>query len=105
MKRSPQTAVGLALAFHELATNASKYGALSTPEGRLSVRWTTADDQLHLTWTERGGPPVTPPERRGFGTRMIERTLASEFEGKVELDFASEGVTCTVVAPLPATSE
>ena len=105
LKVSPQTAVGLALAFHELATNASKYGALSSPEGRLSVRWTIADDQLHLTWTERGGPPVTPPERRGFGTRMIERTLASEFGGKVKLDFASEGVTCTVVAPLPKTSE
>ena len=102
---SPQTAVGLALALHELATNAVKYGALSTPSGRLSVRWTVLHEQLELIWTERGGPPVTPPERRGFGTRMIERTLASEFGGEVELDFAPEGVTCTMVAPLPKTAE
>jgi len=102
---SPQTAVGLALALHELATNAAKYGALSTPSGRLSVRWTVVDDQLQLIWTERGGPRVSPPERRGFGTRMIERTLASEFGGKVVLDFAPEGVTCTLIAPLPKTGE
>ena len=100
---SPQTAVGLALALHELATNAAKYGSLSISEGRVSVRWTVENEMLRLTWTERGGPPVTRPERRGFGTRMIERTLASDFGGQVELDFAPEGVTCTVVAPLPAT--
>ena len=102
---SPQAAVGLALALHELATNAAKYGALSSPEGRIFVRWTVVDDQLQLTWTERGGPPVTPPERRGFGSRMIERTLASEFGGKVDLEFAPEGVTCTMVAPLPNMAE
>jgi two-component sensor histidine kinase/PAS domain-containing protein len=101
----PQTAVTLALALHELATNAAKYGALSTPEGRIAVRWTVASDQLELTWTERGGPPVTPPEQRGFGTRMIERTLASEFGGKVDIDFAPAGVTCTMVAPLPRSAE
>jgi two-component sensor histidine kinase len=99
---SPQTAVSLALALHELATNAAKYGALSNASGRVSVRWATEDDQLRLNWREEGGPPVIAPERRGFGTRMIERTLAAEFGGKVELEFRPEGVTCAVEAPLPA---
>jgi two-component sensor histidine kinase len=58
-------------------------------------------EQLELMWSEEGGPPVAPPERRGFGTRMIERTLAAEFGGKVSLEFLPEGVRCTVVAPIP----
>jgi len=97
----PQTAVGLALALHELATNAAKYGALSTDRGSVSVRWAVADNELQLEWREQGGPPVSPPTHRGFGSRMIERTLAAEFGGKVELLFRPEGVTCTVIAPLP----
>jgi PAS domain S-box-containing protein len=99
---SPQTAVNLALALHELATNASKYGALSNDTGQVSVRWVAAAGQLELTWTECGGPPVVPPGRRGFGTRMIERTLAAEFGGSVKLDFEPQGVRCTVSAPLPS---
>ena len=99
---SPQTAVSLALALHELATNAAKYGALSNATGRVAVRWTSAGDRLRLNWREEGGPPVFAPDSRGFGTRMIERTLSSEFGGKVELEFRPEGVTCTVEAPLPA---
>jgi PAS domain S-box-containing protein len=98
----PQTAVSLALALHELATNASKYGALSNDSGSICVSWTVEDDQLDFRWTERGGPPVVQPERRGFGTRMIERTLASEFGGTVDLDFASEGLTCRVLARIPS---
>jgi two-component sensor histidine kinase len=99
---SPQTAVSLALALHELATNAAKYGALSNEDGRVSVCWTTEGDRLRLNWREEGGPPVVAPDRRGFGTRMIERTLSAEFGGSVELEFRPEGVTCTVEAPLPA---
>jgi PAS domain S-box-containing protein len=99
---SPQTAVNLTLALHELATNAAKYGALSNDTGTISIHWTVAEDRLELTWAEQGGPPVVAPERRGFGTRMIERTLASEFGGQVELEFRREGVRCTVVAPIPA---
>jgi two-component sensor histidine kinase len=99
---SPQTAVSLALALHELATNAAKYGALSVDAGRVSVCWTTEDGMLDLAWSEKGGPPVSPPDRRGFGTRMIERTLAAEFGGKVELEFRREGVRCRVIAPIPA---
>ena len=101
----PQTAVNLALALHELATNASKYGALSSDTGTVSVRWSVEDGRLELTWTERGGPPVVVPGNRGFGTRMIERTLAAEFGGTVELEFRPEGVRCRVDAPLPALTQ
>jgi PAS domain S-box-containing protein len=101
----PQTAVSLALALHELATNAAKYGALSTDAGRVAVTWAVRGEELEFTWSERDGPPVSAPERRGFGTRMIERTLASEFGGRVELQFAREGVTCKVVAPVPSVEE
>ena len=99
---SPKTAVSLALALHELATNAAKYGALSKPQGRVSVDWTVTANMLELIWQEHGGPPVAAPDHRGFGTRMIERTLAAEFGGKVELEFRPEGVRCTVVAPRPS---
>ena len=97
----PQTAVSLVLALHELATNAVKYGALSNDHGRVFVRWTISGETLELIWSEEGGPKVVPPATRGFGTRMIERTLAAEFGGTVTLQFAPEGVRCTVVAPLP----
>ena len=104
VKLGPNAAVTLTMAFHELATNAAKYGALSTPAGRVSVRW-SADDAvppslLEIEWREEGGPPVIPPERRGFGSRFIERGLAREFDGQVELDFAPEGVCCRMKMPL-----
>ena len=98
----PQTAVSLALALHELSTNAAKYGALSNATGTIHVSWSATDDELDFRWVERGGPPVQVPDRRGFGTRMIERTLASEFGGTATLDFAPEGVTCRVTAHIPA---
>ena len=105
LRLPPKTAVSLALALHELATNAVKYGALSNNEGCVEVKWTVEDaggvGQLRLVWRERGGPPVTPPRRRGFGTRLIERSLAAEFGGEVKIDFNPEGVVCTVLAPLP----
>ena len=99
---SPQTAVGLALALHELATNAAKYGALSNDAGKVRVDWSTSGDEFELTWSEVGGPTVRMPDRRGFGTRMIERTLAAEFGGTVQLDFDPAGVRCRLVAPIPA---
>lgn len=101
---SPQTAVNLALALHELATNAAKYGALSNDKGVVSISWDVEDERLQLTWSEEGGPAVARPERRGFGTRMIERTLAAEFGGTVSLEFRPEGVRCTVIAPIPTKS-
>jgi PAS domain S-box-containing protein len=97
----PKTAVSLALAVHELATNAGKYGALSETAGRVEIRWRVEDGRLRLVWREQGGPPVEPPARRGFGTRMIERGLAAELGGQVTIDFRREGVVCTIDAPLP----
>lgn len=95
-----RTAVTLALAAHELATNAVKHGALSVPEGRVRVHW-TLDETLRLEWRESGGPPVSPPARRGFGTRMIERALASDLGGTAAIEFASGGIVCRVEAPAP----
>jgi PAS domain S-box-containing protein len=97
----PKTAVSLALAVHELATNAGKYGALSEAAGRVEIRWRAEEGRLRLVWREHGGPPVSPPARRGFGTRMIERALAAELAGKVVIDFRGDGVVCTIDAPLP----
>ena len=101
----PKTAVALAMAMHELATNATKYGALSNDSGCVDIRWVmsqSADTQaLHLTWTERGGPPVQPPMHKGFGSRLIERGLAAELNGSVRLDYHPEGMVCTIEAALP----
>jgi PAS domain S-box-containing protein len=94
----PKTAVSLAMAFHELATNALKYGSLSVPEGRVEVSWGQEDERLRLQWQESGGPPVTPPARSGFGTRLIERSLAAELEGSARLDYRPEGLVCTIEA-------
>ena len=97
----PETAVTLALALHELATNAAKYGALAGPEGRVTIRWSAEAGRFHFAWQEAGGPPVQAPLSRGFGTRMMERALAAELQGKVSMDFAPAGLVCTVEAPWP----
>lgn len=105
---APKTAISLALAIHELATNAVKHGALSASAGRVAIDWsvTGADDtaRLVLRWTESGGPPVEVPRHRGFGTRMIERGLAAELGGAVTIAFRQQGLVCTVEAPLPQES-
>jgi PAS domain S-box-containing protein len=91
-------AIGLAL--HELATNAAKYGALSTATGRVDIRWGVIDDDtFNMSWSEREGPPVSPPERRGFGTTVMEAMAESSVNGKVELDYASSGVTWRLTCP------
>lgn len=99
----PKMAVSLSMVLHELATNAVKYGALSTPEGWIEVEWTVARAKngadLQLTWSERGGPPVRKPERNGFGTRLITRSLAAEL-GTAELSFAEGGVCCQIAVGL-----
>jgi PAS domain S-box-containing protein len=94
----PKTAVSLAMAFHELATNALKYGSLSVPEGRVEVSWDQRDERLRLQWQESGGPKVEPPARSGFGTRLIERSLAAELEGSALLDYRPGGLVCTIEA-------
>jgi PAS domain S-box-containing protein len=99
----PRTALAIAMAIHELATNAAKYGALSVPSGCVVITWTvTAGDvpHLELKWQEKGGPTVTAPTRRGFGTRMIERSLAQDVGGNVRLTYAPTGVVCVMDIPL-----
>ncbi len=101
----PKTALAIAMALHELATNAIKYGALSNENGRISITWQVRNGdggpRLHLIWVEQGGPPVTPPTRKGFGTRLVERGLAAELDGRVELSYDLSGLKCTIDAPLP----
>ena len=98
----PKAALALSLALHELATNAVKYGALSTPAGTVDIEWRITQDhkRFHLRWAESGGPKVTPPQRRGFGSRLVERGLAQDICGDVRLDFTPDGVVCSVDAPL-----
>lgn len=97
---SPKAALSLAMVTHELATNACKYGALSGPEGRVRLHWAEeampTGARLDMAWEERGGPPVAPPARRGFGTRLIERQLAMEFGGSASLDFRPGGLVCRI---------
>jgi two-component sensor histidine kinase len=92
----PKRALALGMAFHELATNAAKYGALANKTGTVNVRWAIEPDgrMLKLHWEERGGPAVAEPERRGFGLRLIEHGLARELSGKVTLDFRPQGLLC-----------
>lgn len=97
---APAKALTLALAINELATNATKYGALSVPAGKVTVSWTTSP-ALRLAWTESGGPAVTAPTRSGFGTRLIQSLLAKDFDGTVELRYDPAGVTCTLQAASP----
>ncbi len=99
----PRTAISLGMAFHELTTNAAKHGALSKDGGSVELAWDwvrAADNQLRIRWTERDGPEVAPPARSGFGRLLLERGLAHELRGKVQLDFAREGLKCTIVFPL-----
>jgi PAS domain S-box-containing protein len=103
----PGAALTMALVFHELATNAVKYGALSVGSGRVDLSWSLDADnvRLRLAWVESGGPPVTPPTRRGFGSRLIERGLRGEFRGSVTMDYRPAGFTCTMEARLPQPTE
>jgi PAS domain S-box-containing protein len=99
----PRTALAIAMAIHELATNAAKYGALSVSSGCVFITWTVMSDSaphLELRWQERDGPPVSPPSRRGFGTRLIERSLATDVGGDVRLTYEPAGVVCVMNVPL-----
>jgi two-component sensor histidine kinase len=102
IRLNPRTAVAMALAVHELATNAAKYGALSNPDGRVSIEWSDGDGRFSLIWRETGGPPVAQPSQRGFGSRMIERGIAAELGGTAELDFARTGLVFRITAPMPS---
>ncbi|MGO9486190.1 MAG: sensor histidine kinase, partial [Rhodomicrobium sp.] len=101
LKLGPVMAVTLGMAFHELATNAAKYGALSAPGGKVRVAWQTcAPGRLHLEWQEMDGPPVSPPRRRGYGSRLIEQALPAGVDGEIRLQFLIEGVRCSMDMPL-----
>ncbi|MBO1076410.1 PAS domain S-box protein [Roseomonas marmotae] len=97
----------LHLALHELATNAAKHGALSVPEGRVELRWAlqrnrNSQPMVEIFWREHGGPPVLPPKRRGFGSRLLEQGLEQKFGGKVRLAFRPAGLRCHICLPATA---
>lgn len=98
--------LSLSMALHELCTNAVKYGALKSGDGRVDIDWTVdhgdkpENSVFRLNWAEKGGPPVVAPQKFGFGSKMIERVLGYELEAKVETKYAETGVICTLVAPL-----
>jgi PAS domain S-box-containing protein len=100
----PKRAVALSMALNELCSNASRFGAFSSPGGRVRIHWTVAQEPsgplLRLDWEETGGPPVAPPSRTGFGTRLLQRGLQHDLGGPVRLEFHPEGVRCRVEAPL-----
>jgi PAS domain S-box-containing protein len=96
----PDLPQAIAVALHELATNAAKYGALSVANGQVCVEWSrTADGQLVLRWTEAGGPPVKPPTRRGFGTSVMESMIRDGMKGRAQLDWRAEGLACEIAVP------
>ncbi len=101
---SPRLAVVLSMIVHEIATNAAKYGALSNETGRVTLDWEVIADtpkpRLRLIWTEIGGPPVTAPVQRGFGSRLIERSARDQLGGEATVDFLPRGVVCTVTCAL-----
>jgi len=99
----PRAALTMALVLHELATNAVKYGALSCEPGRVLLGWTfdPSTERLRLTWAESGGPPVAPPTRRGFGSRLIERAIKSELQGQAAMTYDPAGFVCIMDGQLP----
>jgi CheY-like chemotaxis protein len=97
---TPKSALALSLALHELSTNAAKYGAFSVAAGQVAITWHLADDGgLVLLWTESGGPPVSEPTHRGFGSNLIERALSMETGGRAAIFFKPSGVVCEIVLP------
>jgi PAS domain S-box-containing protein len=97
----PNMAQTVAIALHELATNAAKYGSLSAADGDVEIVWSrTADGRLSLRWTESGGPAVTPPTHRGFGTSIIEKIIGGQLGGQVRFDWRDQGLTCEIALPL-----
>jgi len=109
LRLRPKVALSLGMTLHELATNASKYGALSVEAGRIAIRWSTdatpGKPSIELSWQEGGGPTVRPPARKGFGSRLIEQGLAHELGGHAQLRFLPEGVHCTINFPITLVEE
>ena len=97
---NPRATLTLSMILHELAANAIKYGAFSQPGGHVDISWSTEADTVQLVWQERGGPPVILPERRGFGTRLLERSANYELGGAVDLQFLPGGLRCALRFPV-----
>jgi two-component sensor histidine kinase len=98
----PKSALALGIVFHELATNATKHGALSNSDGTVTLSWTSADlSRVDLEWRETGGPECVPPARPGFGSRLIRLEVTHELNGDVELDYDRAGLRVTMGFPLP----
>ena len=102
VRLSPHAALSIALALHELFTNTLKYGALSHEDGKVSLTWRHLDSEgkLRIDWQEAGGPPVEVPRHRGFGSLLLERTLAKDLDGRVVLAFDPAGVVCVIEMPI-----
>jgi two-component sensor histidine kinase len=104
LRLSPKQALALALAVNELATNAVKYGALSNDVGTVGIVWSTPTHEtvpsFMFKWNESNGPPVVPPARTGFGSRLIERVLANDFGAKICITYSAGGIVCELLAPL-----
>lgn len=97
----PSAALSLGMVFHELATNAAKYGALGVPDGRVTVDWKICDDgRMQVIWTEIGGPPARAPERRGFGSRLIERSVRHDLGGEITVDYGEGGLSAVMTFSL-----
>jgi two-component sensor histidine kinase len=97
---SASQALAFGMILHELATNAAKYGALSVTSGQVAVQWSVGEDKVQLRWMESGGPPVNPPSRHGFGSRLLARIVASDLSGELALDYEPSGLRCSITAPL-----
>jgi two-component sensor histidine kinase len=100
----PKQALAIAMALHELFTNAVKYGAFSDERGRIDLEWRVSEEperRLAMIWQERQGPEVIPPSHKGFGSMLLERTLALDLDGDVVTEFRPGGLVCTIEAPLP----
>ena len=97
----PYSAQAIAITLHELATNAAKYGSLSAAAGLVEIAWSRmATGRLSLRWIESGGPTVTPPAHRGFGTSIMENIIAGQLRGEVHFDWRDQGLACEITLPL-----
>ncbi len=105
LRLKPASAQAIGLALHELATNAGKYGALSTDRGRVDVCWEAHSDTLTISWTECGGPPVPPPERKGFGTVVMQEMVEHSVDGNVDLHYPPSGLTWRLTCPAASALE
>ena len=102
----PDAAMALSLVFHELESNAIKYGALSAPVGAVTIAWSLVDEEavprLRIEWREEGGPPCRPPSRHGFGSRMISKVVGARFSGRSETEYPAKGLCWRLEAPMSA---